>query len=75
MSGTTWTHRDKSAGCSYVLVVVIGAIREAHVDAMPRERTHGHVMGEGGILIRARIKKACKKVKIGDFCIDRCIDG
>jgi hypothetical protein len=72
VSGTTWTHRDKSAGCSYVFVVVMRSIREAHVDAMPRERTHGHVMGEGGILIRARIIIAAKKVlKHKDSCRKR----
>ncbi len=52
MSGATRTHQDDFAGCSDVFVVVVmGSYREAHVDATPRERTHGHVLGEGGILI------------------------
>ena len=43
-------HLGRETRCQ-PLVVVMGAIMEAHVDATPRERTHGHVLGEDGILI------------------------
>ena len=49
LSGAAQTHQDKSAGCSDVFVVVMGSMRAAHVDATPRERTHGQALGEGGI--------------------------